>query len=123
LSHPARDNVIRAHKPTQTAARTLEHAVTAVSPTLDNCVIFASIDRSLPDPQPQTPTISGAVLMEQDPQRTITLEAANDNAPAVSVEKVDAAVMRLARLLGRQIAKDQVEAINAANDNEQESNG
>ncbi|WP_341023327.1 hypothetical protein [Brevundimonas diminuta] len=43
--------------------------------------------------------------MEQDPQRTITLEAANDNAPAVSVEKVDAAVMRLARLLGRQIGR------------------
>jgi len=58
--------------------------------------------------------------MEQDPRPPITLEAANDNTPAVSVEKVDAAVLRLARLLGRQIARDQVEAINAANDNERD---
>lgn len=56
--------------------------------------------------------------MEQDPRPPITLEAANDNAPAVSVEKVDAAVMRLARLPGRQIAREQVEATKAANDNE-----
>jgi len=58
------------------------------------------------------------MLMEQDPRPPITLEAANDNAPAVSVEKVDAAVMRLARLPGRQIAREQVEATKAANDNE-----
>ncbi len=49
--------------------------------------------------------------MEQDSLRTIRLEAANDNAPAVNVEKVDAAVMRLARLLGRQIAREQVDAL------------
>ncbi|WP_341021692.1 hypothetical protein [Brevundimonas diminuta] len=61
--------------------------------------------------------------MEQDPRSPITLEAANDNAPAAGGEKVDAAVMRLARMLGRQIAREQVEAINAANDNEQEGHG
>lgn len=59
--------------------------------------------------------------MEQDPRPPSTLEAANDNAPTVSVEKVDAAVMKLARLLGRQIAREQVEAaMAAANDNERE---
>ena len=59
--------------------------------------------------------------MEQDPRPPIALEAANDNAPAVSIEKIDAAVMRLARLLGRQIAREQVEAMTAANDNDPSS--
>lgn len=41
--------------------------------------------------------------------------AANDNGPAGS--KIDAVVLRIARLLGRQIAREEFERRSAANDN------
>ena len=41
--------------------------------------------------------------------------AANDKGGPEA--RIDAAVMRLARLLGRQIAREQFEALHAANDN------
>ena len=45
--------------------------------------------------------------------------AANDNpgSKAGTEARIDAAVMRLARLLGRQIARERFEATRAANDN------
>lgn len=46
------------------------------------------------------------------PRRTA---AANDNGPAGP--KIDAAVLRIARLLGRQIAREEFERRSAANDN------
>ncbi len=51
------------------------------------------------------------------------LEPANDNcsagnyAGAASHEEVDVAIMSLARLLGRQIAREHFEAMQAANEN------
>ena len=46
------------------------------------------------------------------PGRTV---ASNDNGPAGS--KIDAAVLRIARLLGRQIAREEFERRCTANDN------
>ena len=45
--------------------------------------------------------------------------AANDNGGPEA--RIDAAVMRLARLLGRQIARERFEATRAANDNAPET--
>ena len=50
--------------------------------------------------------------------------AANDNpgSKAGAEARIDAAVMRLARLLGRQIAREQFARPDAANDNRPEDN-
>ena len=46
------------------------------------------------------------------------LSAANDSdPPSVDEAKVNAALIRIARLIGRQIARETVEAKTAANDN------
>jgi hypothetical protein len=47
------------------------------------------------------------------------LTAANDGEPpSISTAKVDAALIRIARLIGRQIARETYEARPAANDND-----
>jgi hypothetical protein len=48
------------------------------------------------------------------------LVAANDSPPAsIDAAKIEAALARLARLIGRQIAREAFDARAAANDNEQ----
>jgi hypothetical protein len=47
------------------------------------------------------------------------LTAANDSEPpSISTKKVDAALIRIARLIGRQIAREAFDARQAANDND-----
>lgn len=57
--------------------------------------------------------------MERDDTRlSRRLSAANDgDPPSVDETKVNAALIRIARLVGRQIARETVEAKTAANDN------
>ncbi len=43
--------------------------------------------------------------------------AANDNGNGKVRPRIDAAVIRIARLIGRQIAREQFERLHAANDN------
>lgn len=43
--------------------------------------------------------------------------AANDNGNGESRPRIDAAVLRIARLIGRQRAREEFERLNAANDN------
>lgn len=44
--------------------------------------------------------------------------AANDNEPVLRAEQVDAALTRVARAIGRHIAREHIRTRNAANDNE-----
>jgi hypothetical protein len=44
--------------------------------------------------------------------------AANDNGSATTRAEIDAAVLRIARLIGRQMAREEFERQCAANDNE-----
>jgi hypothetical protein len=43
--------------------------------------------------------------------------AANDNGNAEVLPRIDAAVLRIARLIGRQMAREAFERLSAANDN------
>jgi len=43
--------------------------------------------------------------------------AANDNGNGEARLRIDAAVVRIARLIGRQMAREEFERLNAANDN------
>jgi hypothetical protein len=43
--------------------------------------------------------------------------AANDNGNGDSRVRIDAAVLRIARLIGRQMAREEFERLNTANDN------
>ncbi len=43
--------------------------------------------------------------------------AANDNGNAEARLRIDAAVLRIARLIGRQMAREEFERLSAANDN------
>jgi len=43
--------------------------------------------------------------------------AANDNGNGEARPRIDAAVLRIARLIGRQMAREAFERLNAANDN------
>jgi len=43
--------------------------------------------------------------------------AANDNGNAETRRRIDAAVLRIARLIGRQMAREAFERMSAANDN------
>jgi hypothetical protein len=43
--------------------------------------------------------------------------AANDNGKEEARPRIDAAVLRIARLIGRQMAREEFERLNAANDN------
>ena len=44
--------------------------------------------------------------------------AANDNGPRTTQANIDAAVLRIARLIGRQMAREAFERLKAANDND-----
>ena len=57
-------------------------------------------------------------MERDDTPRPRHLSAANDSdPPSVDEAKVNAALIRIARLIGRQIARETVEAKTAANDN------
>jgi hypothetical protein len=43
--------------------------------------------------------------------------AANDNGKGETRPRIDAAILRIARLIGRQMAREEFERLNAANDN------
>ena len=43
--------------------------------------------------------------------------AANDNGNGETRPRIDAAILRIARLIGRQMAREEFERLNAANDN------
>jgi hypothetical protein len=43
--------------------------------------------------------------------------AANDNGNEDAQVRIDAAILRIARLIGRQMAREEFERLNAANDN------
>ena len=43
--------------------------------------------------------------------------AANDNGTGEARPRIDAAVLRIARLIGRQMAREEFERLNTANDN------
>lgn len=43
--------------------------------------------------------------------------AANDNGNAEALLRINAAVLRIARLIGRQMAREEFERLSAANDN------
>jgi hypothetical protein len=43
--------------------------------------------------------------------------AANDNGDGNTWTRIDAAVLRIARLIGRQMAREEIERLSAANDN------
>jgi hypothetical protein len=47
--------------------------------------------------------------------------AANDNGGAMASARIDRAVLRIARLIGRQMAREQFEHFSPANDNENPS--
>jgi len=47
----------------------------------------------------------------------VRLLAANDNSNGEPGSRIDAAVLRIARLIGRQMAREAFERLNAANDN------
>jgi hypothetical protein len=44
---------------------------------------------------------------------------ANDNTPVEAQQKIDAVVIRIARLIGRQMAREAFQARSAANDNQE----
>ncbi len=44
--------------------------------------------------------------------------AANDNGNGDTLVRIDAAVLTIARLIGRQMAREALERLNAANDNQ-----
>lgn len=46
-----------------------------------------------------------------------TQPAANDNGDGETWIRIDAAILRIARLIGRQMARDEFERLSAANDN------
>ena len=53
--------------------------------------------------------------MPESEDRGIAARAANDNGGAEA--RIDAAVMTLARLIGRRIAREELDRLDAANDN------
>jgi hypothetical protein len=58
--------------------------------------------------------------MIEDEDRTaddLQPPAANDNGNAEAQPRIDAAVLRIARLIGRQMAREAFERLSAANDN------
>ncbi len=61
----------------------------------------------------------GPVMERDDAPAPQPLAGANDNLrPPISSAQVDAALRRIARLIGRQMAREAFEARKAANDND-----
>jgi hypothetical protein len=58
-------------------------------------------------------------MIEDEDHATDDLQppAANDNGNAEVLPRIDATVLRIARLIGRQMAREEFERLSAANDN------
>jgi len=58
-------------------------------------------------------------MIEDEDHATDDLQpaAANDNGNAEVLPQIDAVVLRIARLIGRQMAREEFEQLSAANDN------
>lgn len=59
-----------------------------------------------------------AAMQEGDARPEPGCVAANDNEPVLRAAQVDAALTRIARAIGRHIAREHIRAREAANDNE-----
>ena len=59
----------------------------------------------------------GAVMNQDQNNADGVLPAANDNGDGVKAARIDDAVLRIARLIGRQMAREQFEHSSPANDN------
>ncbi len=57
-------------------------------------------------------------MHEDDAQPERSIVPANDNAPVLRTAAVDAALTRLAEAIGRQIAREHIRELRAANENE-----
>jgi hypothetical protein len=64
-------------------------------------------------------SLGHGVVMNQDQGCADgVIPAANDNGDGVKTVRIDEAVLRIARLIGRQMAREQFEHASPANDNE-----
>jgi hypothetical protein len=59
----------------------------------------------------------GAVMIQDEDCRAGSMPAANDNGDGEKAARIDETVLRIARLIGRQIAREQFERASPANDN------
>ena len=59
----------------------------------------------------------GAVMKQDQDSADGVIPAANDNGDGKKTARVDEAVLRIARLIGRQMAREQFEHSSPANDN------
>ena len=60
----------------------------------------------------------GAVMKQDQDSVDGVMPAANDKGDGVKTARIDEAVLRIARLIGRQMAREQFEHASPANDNE-----
>lgn len=59
----------------------------------------------------------GAVMKQDQDSADGVIPAANDNGDGKKTARIDEAVLRIARLIGRQMAREQFEHSSPANDN------
>ncbi len=59
----------------------------------------------------------GAVMKQDQDSADGVMPAANDNGDGMKTARIDEAVLRIARLIGRQMAREQFEHASPANDN------
>jgi hypothetical protein len=59
----------------------------------------------------------GAVMNQDQNNADGVIPAANDNGDGVKTARIDDAVLRIARLIGRQMAREQFEHSSPSNDN------
>ena len=60
----------------------------------------------------------GAAMIQDEECAGGVMLAANDNGDGGKAARIDEAILRIARLIGRQIAREQFEHASPANDNE-----
>ena len=59
----------------------------------------------------------GAVMIQDEDCADGVMPAANDKADGMKTARIDEAVLRIARLIGRQMAREQFKRASPANDN------
>ena len=62
----------------------------------------------------------GAAMIQDEDSAEGVMPAANDNGDGMRAARIDKAVLRIARLIGRQMAREQLEHPCPANDNRPE---
>jgi hypothetical protein len=67
--------------------------------------------------KPKSDTRPGLIEDEDRAADDVQSPAANDNGNREAQPRFDAAILRIARLIGRQMARQEFERLNAANDN------